>query len=286
VRIDAHHHVWRLARGDYGWLTPAAGVLYQDFEPEMLRPRLLAGGVEAAILVQAAPTEAETDFLLATARAHPWIVGVVGWTDLSAPDAAEHVASLSRRPGLVGLRPMLQDLEDRAWILGSAVAPGLEAMARHGLVFDALVRDDQLGVVAQLAQRHARLTIVLDHAGKPCFEPAALRAWEAGIRAVAAAPNASVKLSGLLTEAPIGADVAVLRPILSVLLDAFGADRIVWGSDWPMLTLASDYAAWLDMTSSLLEPLGETQRAAIMGGNAARLYGLKRLHGLKDHDHD
>jgi L-fuconolactonase len=275
MRIDAHHHVWRLARGDYGWLTPAMGVLHQDFEPEALRPQLLASGVDATILVQAAPTEAETDFLLAVAQAHPWIAGVVGWTDLSAPDAAERVASLSRRPGLVGLRPMLQDLDDRAWILERAVTPGLEAMALHGLAFDALVRDDQLDVVAELARRHPRLSLVLDHAGKPTFEPAGLRAWEAGIRAVAVAPNTSVKLSGLLTEAPIGADVSVLRPILSVLLDAFGANRIVWGSDWPVLTLVSDYAAWLDVTSSLLEPLDEAQRAAIMGGNAARLYGLK-----------
>lgn len=275
MRIDAHHHVWRLARGDYGWLTPAMGVLHQDFEPEALRPKLLAGGVGATILVQAAPTQAETDFLLATAQAHPWIAGVVGWTDLSAPDAAARVAGLSRRSGLVGLRPMLQDLEDRAWILGRAVAPGLEAMTRHGLVLDALVRDDQLDVVAELAERHPRLSIVLDHAGKPTFTPAGLRAWEAEIRAVAAAPNASVKLSGLLTQAPPGADISVLRPVVSVLLDAFGAERIVWGSDWPVLTLAGDYAAWLDITSSLLAPLDETQRAAIMGGNAARLYGLK-----------
>jgi L-fuconolactonase len=275
MRIDAHHHLWRLARGDYGWLTPAMGVLHQDFEPEMLRPQLLAGGVGATILVQAAPTQAETDFLLATAQAHPWIAGVVGWTDLAAPDAAARVTNLARRPGLVGLRPMLQDLEDRAWILDRAVAPGLEAMTRQGLVLDALVRDDQLGVVAQLAARHPRLNIVLDHAGKPIFDPAGLRAWEAGIRAVATAPNTSVKLSGLLTQAPPGADASVLRPVLSALLDAFGAERIVWGSDWPVLTLAGDYAAWLDITSSLLAPLGETQRAAIMGGNAARLYGLK-----------
>jgi L-fuconolactonase len=170
---------------------------------------------------------------------------------------------------------MLQDLDDRAWILDSAVAPGLEAMAMHGLVFDALVRDDQLDVAAELTRRHPRLSVVLDHAGKPTFDPAGLRAWETGIRAIAASPNTSVKLSGLLTEAPPGAEVSVLRPILSVLLDAFGADRIVWGSDWPVLTQVSDYAAWLDMTSSLLEPLGEAQRAAIMGGNAARLYGLK-----------
>jgi L-fuconolactonase len=275
MRIDAHHHVWRLARGDYGWLTPAMGVLHQDFEPEALRPQLLAGGVDATILVQAAPTEAETDFLLAVAQAHPWIAGVVGWTDLSAPDAAERVASLSRRPGLVGLRPMLQDLDDRAWILERAVAPGLEAMALHGLAFDALVRDDQLDVVAELARRHPGLSLVLDHAGKPTFEPAGLRAWEAGIRAVAVSPNTSVKLSGLLTEAPVGAGVSVLRPILSVLLEAFGANRVVWGSDWPVLTLASDYAAWLEVTASLLEPLGEAQRAAIMGDNAARLYGPK-----------
>lgn len=275
MRVDAHHHLWRLARGDYDWPTPSLEVLFKDHEPAMLRPYLAAGEVAATIVVQATPTEAETDFLLDMAERHPWIRGVVGWTDLAAADAAERVGQLARSPRLVGLRPMLQDLADREWILADVVQPGLQAMARHGLVFDALVREDQLSVVARLAARHGDLAIILDHAGKPSFSAPALRAWEDGVRAIAAAPNTHVKLSGLLTEAPPGADSAMLRPIVTVLLDAFGTDRIVWGSDWPVLNLASDYAAWLDITTDLLAALPADQRAAIMGGNAVRLYGLQ-----------
>lgn len=273
--VDAHHHLWRLARGDYGWLTPAQGVLFRDYEPEDLTPLLTTSGVTATVAVQAAPTAAETDFLLAAAERHPWIRGVVGWTDLATADAAQQIARLAQRAGLVGLRPMLQDLPDRSWILDEAVRPGLGAMARHGLVFDALVREDQLAVVAQLAARQPDLTIILDHAGKPSFSAPALRAWEKDVRALAAAPNTHVKLSGLLTEAPPGADAAVLRPVLSVLLDTFGPERIVWGSDWPVVNLAGTYAGWLEVTAELLADLTAGQRSAILGGNAMRLYGLQ-----------
>ena len=273
--VDAHHHLWRLARGDYDWLTPTQGVLFADYEPEDLALHMAARGVAATVAVQAAPTAAETDFLLATAERHPWIQGVVGWTDLAAPDAAQQIARLADKSRLVGLRPMLQDLPDRSWILADAALPGLDAMARHGLVFDALVREDQLGVVAELARRQPALAIVLDHAGKPSFSASALRAWDKDVRAIAAAPNTHVKLSGLLTEAPPDADAALLRPLVSVLLDAFGPDRVVWGSDWPVLNLAGNYAGWLEITAELLADLTAAHRTAIMGGNAVRLYGLQ-----------
>src|SRR5262249_13932132 len=139
MRIDAHHHLWRPSRGDYGWLTPELTALYRDFESDDLRPLLQAAGIEKTILVQAAPTEAETDYLLAIADRTDWIAGVVGWTDLAAPGAPENIARLAEQLGLIGLRPMLQDLPDPDWILKSDVSDGLSAMAEHGFVFDALV---------------------------------------------------------------------------------------------------------------------------------------------------
>ena len=153
MRVDAHHHLWHPARGDYGWLTPDLTALYRAFEAEDLQPLLKAAEIDATILVQAAPTDAETDYLLAIAQKTPWIAGVVGWTDLAAPDAPARVARLAQSPRLVGLRPMLQDLPDPNWILRAEAGDGLSAMAAHGLVFDALVRESQLPAIVQLAKR-------------------------------------------------------------------------------------------------------------------------------------
>lgn len=275
MRIDAHHHLWRPARGDYGWLTSQMTVLYRDFEPEMLQPLLAAAGVKATILVQAAPTEAETDNLLAIADRTPWIAGVVGWTDLAAPTAPDRVAHLAGMLRLVGLRPMLQDLQDPEWILRPEVADGLSAMAAHGLVFDALVREAQLPVLLRLAKRFPNLSIVLDHAGKPAIGRHPSADWSDAMGALAACPNTSVKFSGLATEAPVEAGPEAFKPFLDRLLKTFGPQRILWGSDWPVLTLASDYPSWVAITQALIGNLDAEARAAVWGGVAARVYGIE-----------
>ena len=275
MRIDAHHHLWRPARGDYGWLKPEMTAFYRDFEPQMLAPLLAAAGIESTILVQAAPTEAETEFLLQIADRTPWIAGVVGWTDLSAPDAPDRIARLAGMRRLVGLRPMLQDLEDPEWILRPEVANGLAAIAAHGLVFDALVREAQLPAVIALAKRFPRLSIVLDHAGKPAVGNRPGAAWNDAMGALADCPNTSVKFSGLATEAPAGAGPEAFAPFLDRLLETFGAARILWGSDWPVLTLASDYPSWVAVSETLTGGLDEKARAAIWGGTAARIYGIE-----------
>ncbi|HEY2835307.1 MAG TPA: amidohydrolase family protein [Rhizomicrobium sp.] len=274
MRIDAHHHLWRPARGDYGWLTPDLRPLYRDFDAEDLQPMLQAAKIDATILVQAAPTEAETDYLLAIAQQTPWIAGVVGWTDLAAPDAAAQVVRLAGKPRLVGLRPMLQDMQDPNWILTADVRDGLSAMAKHGLVFDALVREFQLPAIVQLAERFPELSIVLDHAGKPVIDGSPSLAWQGAIGALAEHPNTSVKLSGLLTEVPAGSGPEILRPYIDRLLETFGPDRILWGSDWPVLNLASSYQAWTAMTEALIGGLSTPARQAIRGGTAARIYGI------------
>ena len=274
MRIDSHFHLWRPARGDYGWLTPEAGILHRDYEPEDFAPLLATHGIDAAILVQAAPSLAETEFLLAHAGRHPWIAGVVGWTNLAAEDAPARIAALAGTPGLLGLRPMLQDLDDPAWILGDAVRPALRAMASHGLVFDALVRAAQLPAIRVLAARHPELSIVLDHFGKPRIGDAPGGEWMDAISALADAPNVTVKLSGLLTEAPAETDAAALAPYFDHVASRFGAGRILWGGDWPVLTLAGSYADWLAISDALLAPFGGGARKAILGANAARIYRI------------
>lgn len=275
MRIDSHHHVWTRARGDYDWLTPDLGPLWADFTLADLAPELDAAGIGGTVLVQAAPTLAETDFLLGIASADPRVRAVVGWADLAAPDASATVAALAARPKLAGLRPMLQDLADDRWILRPEVAPALAAMARHGLRFDALVHPRHLAVLVELRQRHPALPMVVDHGGKPDLAGGDLAAWRRDLAAVAADGVTCCKLSGLVTEAGAGWAVETLRPAVETILELFGPDRVMWGSDWPVLLLAGTYAGWVEATATLLAPLAAAERAAIMGGTAARFYGLE-----------
>lgn len=272
MRIDAHQHFWSTARRDYGWLSPDDAHLYRDFGPGDLRPLMDGAGIDATILVQAAPTEAETAYLLDIADRHDWIGGVVGWTDLASPHALRRIAALADRPKLVGVRPMLQDMLDPAWINRPPARPGLHALATYGLVLDALVRPHQIYGITAVARAFPSLTIVIDHGAKPAIGADDPAQWLSDMRAAAAHPNVHVKLSGLLTEAPPGAGAEALRPYVEPLLEAFGTERMLWGSDWPVLTLAADYAHWCSITGELLAGLDPQSRSAILGGNAARIY--------------
>jgi len=274
MTIDAHFHCWQLARGDYGWLTPALAPLYRDVAVADWQAQAQPRGMSGGVLVQAAPSEAETQFLLAQADAHPAVLGVVGWLDLLAPDAAARIARLARHPKLKGLRPMLQDIADPHWMLQPALAPALHAMAAHGLVFDALVKPLHLPALLELARRHPRLSIVVDHAAKPDIAHAQWQPWADDLARLAHDTTAVCKLSGLLTEAGPAPSADAARRWCEHVLACFGVRRVLWGSDWPVLELASSYEAWWQETQSLLAALDEAQRAAVLGGNAQRTYSL------------
>ena len=269
--VDAHQHFWNPARGDYGWLKPD-NPIHRVFLPTDLQPLMAEAGVDATILVQAAPTSDETDYLLGIARDTSWVLGVVGWIDLLAPDATSEVRRRADDPLFLGVRPMLQDLPDSDWILQSALAPALEAITA-GLVFDALILSHQIGAIAELARRHPRLAIMLDHGAKPRLGDAnAMLAWAREMEKLAAMPNATCKVSGLLTElTPAGTRDDVARAV-GVLFDLFGAERLVWGSDWPVLTLAGSYSGWFAQAREAIAAKQESAVAAVMGGNALRLY--------------
>ena len=270
MKIDAHQHFWDPARGDYGWLTPDLHALYRCFGPEDLWPLMEVAGIEASILVQAAPSEAETDYLLELAEATPWVRGVVGWIDLDRSDVTRHIAE--RAPSLVGIRPMLQDLPDLDWIIAESRWPALHALASHHLVFDALIRPSQLRAIIEIARRHPDLRIVIDHAAKPVIDGEPDPAWVRDLRSAGDLPNVACKISGLLTEAPPAAADEILDPYLRVLLDAFGVDRLMFGSDWPVLTQAAPYGRWIRTMNEWLAPLGPVAEAAVMGLNAQRIY--------------
>jgi L-fuconolactonase len=274
--IDSHQHFWDPARGDYGWLQPGSA-LYRTYQPEDLAPLLTAAGIQGSILVQAAPTEAETDYLLQLARATPWVLGVVGWIDLTARDTAYRIGERARDSLFVGVRPMLQNLSDRDWILKPDASAGLEALQARTLVFDALVQADQLRTVATLADRYSRLSIVLDHAGKPPFaDMSAMAFWRTDIRRLAQHANVACKLSGLMTELPSCASSDSVDHCIDELVDLFGPDRLLWGSDWPVATTATGYADWLNRCRDRVLARIPGHHEAMFGSNARRIYRLTR----------
>jgi len=275
MRIDAHQHFWSLARGDYGWLTPDLEPIFRDFLPDDLVPHLTAAGIEGTILVQAAPTVAETEFMLSLAQDHTFIKGVVGWVNFEAPDAPIQIAQLSENPVLVGLRPMIQDIDDPNWMLRTKLTPAFEAVQKLDLIFDALTLPVHLRQLRHLLDRYPEMRVVIDHGSKPAIRDDAFQDWAKDIKALASETSAFCKLSGLVTEASPGWNTDDLRPYVQHLLDCFGPDRLIWGSDWPVCTLASGYARWVETTNELLNELTVSQIEAVYGGTAGRAYNLR-----------
>lgn len=275
TRVDAHQHFWQLARGDYGWLTPALAPLYRDFGPDDLLPQLEVCGIARTVLVQAAPSEAETAYLLGLAKRHPFVAGVVGWSDFEAPDAAARIARLAAGPRLKGLRPMIQDLPDDDWMLRAALAPAFAALVRHDLVFDALVLPRHLSNLLRLLERHPELRVVIDHGAKPAIRDDGFADWAPRIERLARDTGAYCKLSGLATEDGPAWSLERLRPYVAHLWDCFGPQRLIWGSDWPVLTLAGSYRDWHEAALMLLGDLNTAEQAAVFGGNAIAVYGLE-----------
>lgn len=273
--VDAHHHLWSLARGDYGWLTPELAAIHRDFSLADLKPLREQANVTTTVLVQAAPTVAETRYLLDVARHSDGVVkGVVGWADLGAADAIPTLTRLARDPLLKGVRPMLQDLPDPAWILRAEVGRTLAALPRLGLRFDALVRPAQLPALLAMLDRHPDLAVVVDHGAKPAIAEGTWEPWQRLMRAVADHPRARCKISGLVTEAGPGWTIDRLRPYVDFLAETFGPTRLMWGSDWPVVNLAGTYQSWYAATVALTSGWSAEDRAALMGGTAHRFYGL------------
>ncbi|MDA5559071.1 amidohydrolase family protein [Shimia sp. MMG029] len=275
MRIDAHQHFWALARGDYGWLTPELAPIYRDFLPADLTSDLTAAQIDGTVLVQAAPTVAETTFMLSLAEDTPFIKGVVGWVDFEAPDAAEQIATLARNPALVGLRPMIQDIADPGWMLRDALTPAFEALIAHDLTFDALTLPQHLGNLRRLLARHPDMRVVIDHASKPLIKDGVIAGWAEDMAALARDTTAFCKFSGMVTEAADNWSSDTLRPYADHLLGTFGPERLIWGSDWPVCTLASSYARWVHTSTDLLGALTASELKAVWGGNAARAYNLR-----------
>lgn len=245
--IDAHHHFWHPARGDYGWMPADDPVLSRPYSPQDLAPGLADTGVTKTVLVQAAPSVAETEYLLGIADATPHVARVVGWVDFENPADRATLARLAQHPKFAGVRPMIQDLPDDGWMLRRDVQWGFEALVELDLTFDCLGFPQHLKNFHTLLTTHPDLRAVIDHCMKPQLrltEPEHKRNWQFGMERLAAETDVYCKLSGLVTEADNDWSDTVLRPYTHTVITAFGADRVMWGSDWPVVGLRCTYSEW------------------------------------------
>lgn len=276
--IDAHHHVWDLSVRDQDWITAEMGAIRRTFTLDDLRPHARAARVGATVLVQTVTVAAETPEMLALAASDPLVAGVVGWTDLTSPGVTDELAALAAGPGgrwLVSIRHQVQSEPDPGWLRRPDVIRGLRAVAAAGLCYDLVVLPHQIPAATDAADAVPELRLVLDHAGKPPIVTGNLDAWAASVREFAARPNTTCKLSGLVTEAAPGAPRQDFVPVADVVLGAFGADRVMFGSDWPVCLLASDYAGVTELARHLVAGLSQAERAAVFGATAARVYGIE-----------
>ncbi|MEL6235192.1 MAG: amidohydrolase family protein [Pseudomonadota bacterium] len=275
MQIDAHQHYWHPARGDYGWMPKDNPLLARPYGPADLAPHLAAHGIDATVLVQAAPSIEETEYMLGLADADPRIAGVVGWVDFEDPSHRQHLERIAAHPKFVGLRPMIQDVPDLDWMLRADLAWGYAALTELGLTFDALGFPQHLPNFATLLERHPEMRVVIDHCMKPQIRDGmdGFAGWAEGMRRLAAT-GAYVKLSGLVTEAAPGWTLSDLRPWADTVLEAFGPHRVIWGSDWPVVRLAAEYGEWRAAADALCGGLDAPSRQAVFGGNAIRAYRL------------
>ncbi|MEO8163952.1 MAG: amidohydrolase family protein [Betaproteobacteria bacterium] len=277
--IDAHHHLWKLSRADYGWIgdggNPAVAAIERDYLVGDYCALAAANGITGSVVVQAAQTVAETRWLLDQARAsRGFIRGVVGWLDLAAAGAPDVLHDLAGDRLLRSIRPMLQEIDDIEWVLQRRLEPGLRAVIHEDLAFDVLVRPVHLKTVLTLLTRHPDLRAIVDHGAKPNIAGGHWQPWADDMRCIARETSAHCKLSGLVTEARAGWSPDDLRRYADHLLDCFGAGRIVWGSDWPVMLLNADYHGWLSVSKQFLRSYSGAEQTAIMENNAIRFYRL------------
>lgn len=276
MRIDSHQHYWKVDRGDYHWMTPQVPVLCRDYLPRDLHPLLMQHGIQKTVVVQAAQTLAETDFLLDLAAADDSIAGVVGWLDMESPDFPKQFKQYRRSPKFIGIRPMLQDIPDDKWILRPRVLAALRLIADADFPFEFLTYPRHLPFVLQTLESVPGLRAVIDHVSKPEIRAGKLEPWKTWIGQASQHEKLYCKLSGMITEADHRHwSASDLRPYVEHVMECFGPDRVMFGSDWPVCLLAGSYDQVITAMKELLSPaLNEDTEQKIFGANAAQFYKL------------
>jgi L-fuconolactonase len=273
-RVDSHQHFWRLERGDYSFPTPVLKPIYRDYGPADLMPILDTWKIGKTVMVQVTETVEETRFLLELAATSERFAGVVGWVDFTSSEATVEIDDLAQNPKLKGFRPMIQSIPADDWILRPDITTAVEHMTKRKLSLDALTMPRHLPHLKILLERHPELSVVIDHGSKPEIRSDQFQPWAEEMREIARESRACCKLSGLVTEARPDWSVDTLRRYVDHIIACFGPDRVMWGSDWPVVNLAGGYDAWAEATDKLLFGLNTTERDAILGGTAARFYRL------------
>jgi len=272
MKLDAHQHFWRYDAAQYPWI-PKGSPLHRDWLPPDLAPLLAATGLDGCIAVQARQTLDESRWLLTLAEHHAVIKAVVGWVDLRSPKVADDLAELARHPRFAGVRYVVQDEPDNDFLRGADFLRGIALLRPHKLTYDLLIHPRQLPAAIGLAKRFPEQPFVLDHLAKPPIKAGTLSPWREQVRELAQSPNVLCKVSGMVTEADAKAwKAADFRPYLDGVFEAFGEDRLMYGSDWPVCLLAADYAQVFALVRDYITPLPAAARAKVLGGNAARFY--------------
>jgi len=278
MKIDSHQHFWNYDALEYPWIGDSMSVLRRDFTPLDLKAELADVGIDGCVAVQARQTLAESHWLCSLADEHDFIRGVVGWADLRSTDADAQLEELAAHPRLVGVRHVVQDEPDDRFIVGKAFVNGIGLLAKHGLQYDLLVYPRQLPATLELVRQFPDQPFVLDHIAKPEIRGGRLDPWETHIRQLAGCANVMCKISGMVTEADWADwEVEHFDPYLDVVLDAFGAKRLMYGSDWPVATLAGSYKQVHSLALRLADRLSKSEQALFWGGNATAFYGLKEV---------
>ena len=272
--VDSHHHFWDLSKLDYDWMPPPPNVLVRNYLPDDMKPLLFAAGISKTVVVQAHQSVEEAEFLLDLAEANDFVAGVVGWVDLTDPKVGYVLDRLMKRKKFKGVRHLVHDEPDDAWLARDDVARGLKELAFRGLAYDVLARPEHLKYVPQVAEKVPGLKMVVDHIAKPHIAEGVMEPWAADLAAVAEIPGIRCKVSGMVTEAGDGWTADDLRPYVTHVVDVFGLDRLMWGSDWPVCLLAGEYDQVLNAALDAIGPLSDGDRAAFLGGNATTFYRL------------
>lgn len=278
VQIDAHQHFWNPARGDYDWMPMDNPTLARSYGPADLAPELARHGIDYTVVVQAAASVHETEYMLGIADATPHVAGVVGWVDFERSGDMDVLRRLAKHPIFVGVRPMIQDIPDDDWMLREDVQRGFRTVSELGLAFDALGFPRHLANFLTILKRYPDMRVVVDHCMKPEIRDhndENYQFWADGMSRIADETAACCKFSALVTEANEDWTVADLKPYADHILAAFGPDRVMWGSDWPVCRLRTEYSGWRAAAEELTDHLSAAEKALVFGGTAAKFYGLE-----------